>query len=388
MEIVKMGVEEEQTQTQTKTQTQTQTQRKRLVEYEFLPFDSVYEILTRAPLDDLHCQCQWVCKDWQKLIYDTNFKLVHSQRTQTISGYFIQSQVFDEYHTSIVSIVGNSSYNIPSPSLDFLPKNNSKVVASSPQGLLCCVNQSDTQVQDFYICKPMTRQWIHIPNPKTRYTTERMAMMVKQSYPTLHYKILRISSSKAKPWYPHCEIFDSKNRAWKRSEDINLPHDVFLDPVKHCILVNGGFHWPTSDGRIFVYYIDEENWSIIDLPCELREMNEDESVHNKLVDYEGKIALLYIINECKLELWVLEDHSNHIWEKKFSRNMGSTHRIIGCNNLCGMFSNDIVVMKYFDDQLILYNWNKDTYSTAKPPGISSISEVFPFQSDLVPCRFK
>ncbi|KAI3843197.1 hypothetical protein MKX03_009796, partial [Papaver bracteatum] len=51
-----------------------------------LPYEIlVSEILTRVSLATLLRQCQWVCRDWHKLIHESNFQLIHSGRTRIAS---------------------------------------------------------------------------------------------------------------------------------------------------------------------------------------------------------------------------------------------------------------------------------------------------------------
>ncbi|OUZ99682.1 F-box associated domain [Macleaya cordata] len=366
MMMMKKGIEEEE---------QEQNIQENIVD---LSSDSVYEILTRVSLDTLFRRCRWVCKDWQRLVYDTKFKIIHAQRTQTISGYFIQSSERCRNRVSFVSIIDHSP-KIPSPSLDFLPR-NTKIEASSLYGLICCVNNTENiRIPTYYICKPATREWRKIPNPRTGFFTEKMAILVIQSHPTLHYKILRFSKPKTALGY-HCEIFDSNNWAWKRLEDIKLPPNVILKPG--CgIFANGGFHWLTDDDHVFVFYVDQENWTTIELPQERL------GFCKKLVQCEGKIGVFYTTDEW-LELWVLEDHCrNQFWKKKYKVDLRSLHRDTNYSSLLDMYSSDTLLMTSYDE-IIWYNCNNNVYAAGKLQEVPSVSQVYAFQSDLAPCSFR
>ncbi|OVA01086.1 F-box associated domain [Macleaya cordata] len=230
--------------------------------------DSIYEILTRVSNDTLFRRWRWVYKDWKKLIYDTNFKLNHLEKTQTISGYFIRSLELGEYRSSFVSIFDNPQV----PSL-----------------LLISYHQQT-------------------------------------------------------------------------------------------------FHWLTNDGRIFVFNVDEENWTTIELPEEQVEMNDNCFVRKKLVDCEGKLAMLYTgYDNWMMELWLLKEGSgNHIW-KKYNVNLESLSRDTEYISLLDMYSPDTALMTYYD-KIAWYNCRDRRYITAKLlPRISSFGQVFTFQSDLTTC---
>ncbi|XP_042479855.1 F-box protein At5g49610-like [Macadamia integrifolia] len=298
-----------------------------------LPGDILYEILTHVALDDLLRRCRWVCRNWNALTHDSTFNHLHCQRTQSVSGFFVQNLQKNKYHTSFLSIV-TSPIAI---SLDFMPTTNLKIEASSyqAQGLVCCMSQAYHNPPRYYVCKPITRQWRRIPNPKTRYYTEKMAIVVKKSQP-LHYKIIRLSRSK-KYGGLQCEIFDSKNWAWSMQlEDLKLPGLA----LESEILMNGSVHWLTFEERkqIFAFDIDKANWRLISLPQsesssslegeEVEAMNIDFEVHKKLVNCEGHLGLLYT-TWTWIELWVMEDYLKETWKKKYRLSLEPLNQILG-----------------------------------------------------------
>ncbi|OUZ99689.1 F-box associated domain [Macleaya cordata] len=346
--------------------------------------DAFYEILTRVSLGNLMRQCKWVCKDWEKFTYETMFKLMHSQRTQTVSGYFIKSsERYDEYRYDFVTIVDHSPQIIPSPSLDFLPR-NTKIVASSNDGILCCVNNSNHRHPIYYICKPTTHSWRMIPKPRTRFVTESMAMVVRQSYPELYCKIIRLSRPKKGPGY-HCEIFSSKEWAWKRLSDITLPYCVFIK-LGGGIYVKRGFHWLTTDDRVFVFYVEEQIWTTFRLPEEHEVI---QKMNKKLIHFEGNIGVIFTSRNW-MRLWILHDRQTNTWINKFNINLRWLHRKTKSRYswVLDIYSNDIVLMRN-NDEVIWYNCSNRTYITSRLPSKTTmIGEVYSFDSDLVPCSLR
>ncbi|MCL7038502.1 hypothetical protein MKW94_030173, partial [Papaver nudicaule] len=144
----------------------------------------VFEILTRVSLGALLRQFRWVCREWQNHIHESKFQLIHSQRTPIVaSGFFLVMQRSIENISDTIRFFpfnddpSSPPWN-PSPSLDFLPS-PVEIVGSSPYGsLLCCVKlQTRKSIPVFYICKPATREWKQIPNPRTRFRTEGMRIV-------------------------------------------------------------------------------------------------------------------------------------------------------------------------------------------------------------------
>ncbi|KAI3958395.1 hypothetical protein MKW98_011083 [Papaver atlanticum] len=153
----------------------------------------VSEIITRVSLAALLCQFQWVCRDWHNCIHESKFQLIHSQRTPVVaSGFFVLvERSIEKISDSNIFFPFNDDHSRknPSPSLDFLPSPIG-IAGSSPYGfLLCCVTLDKLEprksIPMFYICKPATREWRKIPNPKSRFPDVGMRIVVTQTYPTL-----------------------------------------------------------------------------------------------------------------------------------------------------------------------------------------------------------
>lgn len=163
-----------------------------------VPFDMCLEILTRVSHRTL-AVCKQVCKDWFKLVHESYFTNFYHQRSGVVSGYYIQSierchvhSTFVTMHTPLLPKGSSACLN-----LQFLPIRDPTILASSRQGLLCCVSQE--KIPRYYVCKPATKEWRQIPNPKTKYFTDNIAMLVVRSNPA-HFMIVRFSEPKYR-WY-------------------------------------------------------------------------------------------------------------------------------------------------------------------------------------------
>ncbi|KAB5568179.1 hypothetical protein DKX38_001972 [Salix brachista] len=80
--------------------------------------DIIYEILTRSSMETVG-RCRLLSKERNSITYDSVFTNLHGQRTNTMSGYFMQSMMSNIFYSSFVSMDDWRSY--PKLSLNFLP---------------------------------------------------------------------------------------------------------------------------------------------------------------------------------------------------------------------------------------------------------------------------
>ncbi|KAF8393209.1 hypothetical protein HHK36_021450 [Tetracentron sinense] len=163
---------------------------------------------------------------------------------------------------------------------------------TADKGVTAMELQDSGKTPRYYVYKPTTREWRMIPNPKTRYFTERTAMLVRGLNP-LHYFIVRFSQPKCCSYNLRCEIFDSNCWMWKRSKDIQLPYSMLLS-LEPAVYVNGAFHWLINNEHVFAFDIDRESWIMSPLPQELIVDVSNDYDHKHLGEYEGKLTLFYL----------------------------------------------------------------------------------------------
>ncbi|PRQ46926.1 putative F-box domain-containing protein [Rosa chinensis] len=350
-----------------------------------LPSDLYFEILTRASFDTVG-RCRLVSKQWNHLTYDSSFINQLSQRTKTTHGVFIQSSISSNYISTFVQAVGNNDVsNSEQLSLNFLPQ--PVKIEAAHQGILVCVSQK--RVPQYYVCKPTTREWEQIHNPKTRYMTVKIALMVLRSSP-LRYKIVRFSEPKS-PYSKYksqehcynlrCEVYDSKARAWKQLNNVALPKDAYILRFQPAVSACGALHWLLSDNRvgIFAFHVDEENWEIFAPPC----LAVDNVNGNQVVEYQGRLAWICEVED-SMELWVMEDYKNKVWSKRQILRIKGLDRLASFATLC---NNDVALMRGFF-KIIFYKFGDYSSKIANLEEISRPDEIFMLQSDSEPTRLK
>jgi hypothetical protein len=203
--------------------------------------DVIYEVLKCSSMKTVG-KYRLLSKEYNKLTYESLFTRLHSQRTNIVSGFLIQSMIRNKYQVSFVSTDAVKTHmQIP---FDFLPE-HVEIVSSTNQGVLLCRAHNKSC---YYVCIPSIQQWQKIPNPKTRYDIIEFGLMIEKSKP-LRYKIVRFSKPKFrshKEFYMYqcirVELFESIIWKWKLLDEVKLPHEESLHRMTK-VSVNGSFHW-------------------------------------------------------------------------------------------------------------------------------------------------
>ncbi|CAK9144166.1 unnamed protein product [Ilex paraguariensis] len=343
--------------------------------------DVIFEILTRTSFETLS-RCKLVCKSWNRVTYDSSFMNLFCRRTSTISGFFIQSMASNKYSSNFVSSHESSLPGL-NVSLDFLP-HNVKIEACSKQGILCCLSRRDRHCR-YYVCKPSTRQLQSLPNPKMRYNTEKVAMVVLRSNP-LRYKIFRLSSprhlSTTKYYNYGCEIFDSDTWSWKQLQDTLLPYGVIFT-TNPTIFVCGTIHWLASNNNVLAFNEEQETYTTFPLPKPL--CDDKLYTYKQLMEYQGRLALCCNTPEWSLELWVMEDYTDHVWKKRQVLSVESLKRVepYSSPTLAAFCNADTALMMSFK-KVIFYKMQEGNFKVIRMIDLNDPCEVFAFQSDLKP----
>ncbi|CAK7357355.1 unnamed protein product [Dovyalis caffra] len=292
---------------------------------------------------------------------DSTLKNLEGQRIENISGFVMQRIIRSGFSSIFLSLDHPTLDS--GISLGFLPC-PVKIQASTNQGFLLCTHTLPIypSVPRYYVCKPATNQWKQIPNPKARYRTKAIGMVVLSSSP-LHYKIVRFSQPKFRTNRDsfrfnnlRCEIFDSKIHAWKQREEVNL-YESFLG-FNPAVSACGSLHWLTKNH------------------------------HRKfftLVEYEGNLALICKEDDQRfLELWIIENYDRKIWKKTHIVNLEALTKELPYITLTGFCNIATVALRNGIDKLTFFNLkNGITNSLSLDMGYDAV-ETFSFQSDFEP----
>ncbi|KAL1195578.1 F-box protein [Cardamine amara subsp. amara] len=318
--------------------------------------DVILEILSHCPSTEIR-KFRLLNKECNKRSYESSFINLHLKKTNSVFGYFIH---YDERslknRSRFVSGVEEKQEKTQI-SLEFLPPNNAKIEAcDTNHGILLCVDdkfKGRRRIPDYIVCKPATKEYRIIPNPKTRFFTFATGLMVVSSNP-FRYKIVRVSEPKKgvtkKGFYNHhCEVFDSDSFAWKRLKNLETP-EIFPRGVKP-VSAYGCLHWLTEKNNVIRFSMRTETWSIFPVP-------DDFTCNNVLilVNYEGKLGVIHSNSTEESDLWVLEKSFGTSWVKVKDRKITALEDTYA--KPVWFLSNDVVSLAG-KDRLGLYNMNSN-----------------------------
>ncbi|CAH2080230.1 unnamed protein product [Thlaspi arvense] len=279
--------------------------------------DVLLDIISHCPAKEIS-KLRLLSEGCNKRTYEFSFINQHLHRTNSVLGYFIQ------YHKRCPPSFVSSVEEEESPenigiSLEFFPSKNVKIEAcDTHHGILLCVDDTfkgRRRTPDYIVCKPATKQYRIIPNPKTRYFTVAIGLMVIQSNP-FRYKIVRVSEPM--PWERrktkdgfcnlNCEVFDSDSFTWKRLNDLELPGDEVFIRSGQPVSAYGYLHWLTWKNNVVRFCMRTETWSFIPVP---EDIGGDGSLD--LISYEGKLGVICSNSRQGYGLWVLDSSLGSSW---------------------------------------------------------------------------
>ncbi|XP_006301484.2 F-box protein At5g18160 [Capsella rubella] len=331
------------------------------------------EVLSRTPFWAVE-KFRFLNKECSKTTYTSKFLKLNLERTETICGYFLQYSRRLTLRSFFVEALGNEPGGTHEVSLDFLPMGITIEACDASHGILLCVD--DRPLTEYIICKPTTKQYLVLPQPKNQSITVATGLMVIGSNP-FRYKILRLSHVcyMENQRYTFntsfvCEVFDSDTFAWKRLNNLELVEGDMLSYWNSKPTSSYGFlHWLTRK-HVIRFCFETEAWSYSPVPEDIASGNSQD-----LSSYEGKLAIISSRTKDGLnyeEVWVLKSPFGGSWVnvKEFPKDLSL--------KTVGFLSNDVVTLAD-KNQICLRNMNNGESEILQirapnysPPNISTI----------------
>ncbi|XP_013633183.1 PREDICTED: uncharacterized protein LOC106338845 [Brassica oleracea var. oleracea] len=298
--------------------------------------DLILDIMSCCPATEIS-KFRLLNKACNKRSYEFHFINHHLHKTNSVLGYFIQDH--KKHRRPGFVVFGGAEEEAP----------------EKPRIAL--------EIPDYIVCKPTTKQYRIIPNPKSRYFTIAIGLMVIQSNP-FRYKIVRVSEPL--PWERrktsegfnnlYCEVFDSDTYAWKRLNDLELRSDEFLRRSEKPESSYGLLHWLTGKNNVIQFCMQTETWSFFPLPEDV--IGDGSSLD--LVSYEGKLAVLCSNSNSRggYDLWALDNSSGKSWANV--KDVQVTDLEDKYAKPLWFLSNDVILVAGFV-RLGLYNTNSNKF---------------------------
>ncbi|XP_023752446.1 putative F-box/kelch-repeat protein At1g15680 [Lactuca sativa] len=317
------------------------------------PDSLLIENLARLPVKSIF-SFKSVCKHWQTLISHPSFCrfyysiLNSSLRPIRILDRYTWLPNFKEF----VNRLGTKIHSSSEFSVLFLATyeeqqrgaNDQFRVLDMSNGLILFCSRSQAFV--YYICDPLTRQWITLPSRKPRlisFISEGLITRVDEDYTLIGYTIVTVELLKSRSNYVNIEIFSSGTGKWMVYK---LPCDSPIrlwKVVSGPIYCYGALHWQVIKyDRIhgllaFDPYKDPKSVRLIPLPDDrdLQSEDVDMGVCELCGESQGTLRYFEVADDSiytkfyLFSMWVMKDYEKGEWCCEFKVRRSDLH----CNDL-------------------------------------------------------
>ncbi|KAJ9536601.1 hypothetical protein OSB04_un000250 [Centaurea solstitialis] len=245
---------------------------------ENLPEEVTVDILSRLPVKTIiHCKC--VCKKWRNLVNDSYFINLHLYRSPGGFMVYHDQHILDRDTSSILKWVeiedGLDRHSLHhEPVIDFdlngylaAPIPSTMIPVGSVNGLIC-IWQFGFNVDNIYICNPITREYLTLPRQQNHINGYALSIYnFAINSQSREYKVLRFFRV-GLPAYPRilgAEVYTLGTSQWR-----NLGQVPYRIRGFHGPFLNSCFHWEVynqdAPGSIFTFDLDKETFQLFPSP--------------------------------------------------------------------------------------------------------------------------
>ncbi|KAK2982957.1 hypothetical protein RJ640_024840 [Escallonia rubra] len=284
----------------------------------FSDVDILFEILCRLPVIDLS-RYKCISKQWNKLISDPYFLLVHHQRSTDVSCLFIQKYMFrapthNSYSYCPISLMLSERVYKALLGMNF-------ILTSVSNGLLCCRNHQRTGNDFFvYVVNPASMDWFRISSPEDCCNESLAIAFYPFGYSdntTPSFKLVNMRRPEGGGSFYYFWVYSSETGTWNKSKEIcYCNYDL---PKAKKVFANGRFNWLTLGHYVITFDAKEDKSSVIKLPGV--EILDPYIIHQMCIgESDGYLYFLYV-NWSELKVWSLQDYSGPLWVLKYRVNL-------------------------------------------------------------------
>jgi len=267
-----------------------------------LPAEIFVDILSRLPVEAM-TQCKSVCKSWRDLLSTPYFAHLHFAKAKPSSLLFChcsgnKTKLYCcHIHSSRSSNINNAMVSMPTKFK--LPKNTfrGKVVGSS-NGLLC-LSEIHRMKKKFYICNPITGEYVGIAGPKVEqgwHVFEPIGFFYNPQNQQCKILMPRVRVGYGN--FPGSgQIFTLGSNSWR---NIDIPGHLHLI---RAVPLNGSLHWISTrdDRHISSFDMENEQALSIALPDQV-------VMHTASLAGLGNFLCIFDNEYPEFNIWVMKEY--------------------------------------------------------------------------------
>ncbi|PON91358.1 F-box domain containing protein [Trema orientale] len=280
-----------------------------------LPWDTIVNILTRLPVEDL-LRYRCVSKTWCSLIDGPDFIKMHLNRSMETSSHLSLVRGHGELYSVDVDNLDSAAVLLNPPVNEGLGKD----IVGHCNGLLVLTNKDG----DTAIWNPATRKHIKVPTSDLKKNPGMFEFgMVGFGYDPVNddYKLLRMIHYYLYGFAARSEVkvYSRKSNTWKRVAD--FPYSVIYRA--NGVLAANSLHWmlgiQSQSGSfeiVVAFDLVTEEYREISLPK--KKILKDKSYYTTMTELGGWLCVVtkYHVDQMAdlVDIWVLKES----WTKLFS----------------------------------------------------------------------
>ncbi|KAL9225453.1 hypothetical protein vseg_001375 [Gypsophila vaccaria] len=252
------------------------------------------EILQRLPCVDV-IRAKLVCTRWQAVISEEYFIPAYIRYQDRVNNarvsvpvtlvyqfMFWHRVLTDEPESRVISVSDNLFFQNRKFKLGFLPcfrswgRHPIWVTASNKDVLVCCDTKMSMQ-SAYYVCNPLTKQWVAVPpiSGQTRVADTAMGLVVSEMGIFRLVRVLELDSIESDPSSNRFEadVFCSKSGEWAKitiTSPISFKRSWHFKP--EATVINKKLHWIINSETIVVldpFESTKSSCRVITLPSDL-----------------------------------------------------------------------------------------------------------------------
>ncbi|XP_021761336.1 F-box protein At5g49610-like [Chenopodium quinoa] len=300
------------------------------------------EILQRLPSISV-LRAKSVCKHWFSLLSDPcflqSFVRFHDHHalpfTLVYEFHFWHRCLSDHLHHNFHMVSEHKKFQLQGFHLGFLPcfrpweSHPIWVVACHKDLLVCCHLKMSLLQGVYYICNPLTKQWLNLPPSPGHHRVADTAIgfiTCEKSVSLNSFKLVQVPKLDSCVSNGNCfevNVFSSEVGEW-RNFKISSPQSFTRTWQfrPESITVNNKFHWLVNSSNIVVvdpFELAEGSCRVIELPAEL---NLDIGICLGFCqDYLRVCQISRGWSNCLLVVWKLLDYVTGNWDLEYETSL-------------------------------------------------------------------
>ncbi|KAJ4966398.1 hypothetical protein NE237_018247 [Protea cynaroides] len=338
----------------------------------FIPYlneDIISNILLKFPIESLEFKFRYVCKSWDSIISNKNFRNQHLHYSKSEPGLIIQ--VHDEY--------GYGTYFIDMKEritkVQQLIKHNYFSKSLGFSNGLALVEWETDGCRDLRVLNPITKLYLQLPHHQACSSSLSRAhygfgFAFVSSISKFKVICLVVCLDHKCQGYGkvQCAVLtlDSSNPKWRVIEGPPaMTNCICQNPP---ISVNGYMYWHLYYPTNLVISMDliEEKFSEVGLPCSI----------GNLVEIEGHLSNIVIQpNHGLLEIWILKDVHGGQWVKQHSIICHSLEELCHPTQIVSLRNEEITIFDYGNKMLYVFDVKLKKLKMMTEIKISGIIEI-------------